>query len=136
MPEKQYNINKGNRKDLQESIYKGKKEGQAKRKEAMLTALKETYGVVKPALDKVGINRHTHGIWLRDDPEYAAAVDGIQEDLLDLGEKALIQKIADMDTQTILFFAKSKLSKRGYTDKQEIHNTGDITIRIVEGEDE
>lgn len=124
------------RKALQDKVTEGKRAAQRQRKDNVLQALRKHLGVVTPSLAEAGVDRNTYQQWLTNDPEFVAQVEQVHEELLDFGEKALIQKLKDADTQTILFFAKNKLRNRGYGDKQEVNATGEITIRIVEGDNE
>lgn len=87
------------------------------KKAAMLEALKKTLGVVARACKAVDLERKTHHNWLRDDPDYAAAVADIQEEALDFVEGQLLRKVGDMDTTAIIFYLKTKGKARGYVER-------------------
>lgn len=90
------------------------------RKRAMLDALRNHMGIVAHAIKEVGINRSTHHDWLKDDPDYAAAVEEIGETLLDFGEAALMDCIKDKEFQAIKYFLNCKGRRRGYVERTAI----------------
>lgn len=108
----------------------GQAEKQIENKKAMLLALNNSYGVVSEALKKVGIKRDTHQVWLRNDPDYKASVEEVQENLKDLIESAIISRVLKEDTSMLIHLAKTKLKGRSYGESQDV--SGTITIKIVE----
>ena len=96
-------------------------------KRAMIEALESNLGIVTPAASKVGIHRSTHYYWMKTDPDYAAAVDSVQDIALDFAESKLHEQIKEKDTIATIFYLKTKGKKRGYIEKQEI--AVDATIR-------
>ena len=96
-------------------------------KRAMIEALESNLGIVTPAASKVGIHRSTHYYWMKTDPDYAAAVESVQDIALDFAESKLHEQIKDKDTIATIFYLKTKGKKRGYIEKQEI--AVDATIR-------
>jgi hypothetical protein len=96
-------------------------------KRAMIEALEANLGIVTPAAAKIGIHRGTHYYWMKTDPDYAAAVDSVQDIALDFAESKLHEQIKEKDTIATIFYLKTKGKKRGYIEKQEI--AVDATIR-------
>ena len=96
-------------------------------KRAMIEALESNLGIVTPAASKVGIHRSTHYYWMKTDPDYAAAVESVQDIALDFAESKLHEQIKEKDTIATIFYLKTKGKKRGYIEKQEI--AVDATIR-------
>jgi hypothetical protein len=115
--------------------------GQVDTKQALLEALEETKGIVTDAIRKVGkIARSTFYEWLKDDAEFKAKVDEIQDVALDFVEGKLFEKIngvqvrKSVDSETgedivydlppsdvaITFYLKTKGKRRGYVERQEI----------------
>lgn len=90
-------------------------------KKKMLDALKSTLGVVSTACDRAGVPRSQHYKWLKEDPEYKADVDDVQEILLDFGEAMFIKSMKEMDGATIRQFAKTKLKERGYGESTDLN---------------
>jgi len=101
-------------KDIQNSTLK---------KNAMLEALKKSLGIVTKAVEMVGIDRQTHYNWLKDDADYKAKVEALDDVVLDFAESKLHQSINNGSDTATIFFLKTKGKKRGYIEKQEIINT-------------
>lgn len=89
-------------------------------KQEVLTALENRLGVVTIACKEAGVSRSQFYEWKQTDPAFAQAVEDIQEVALDFVEHKLFKNITAGDTQSILFYLRSKGSKRGYADRQEI----------------
>lgn len=106
----------------------------AQGKADMLRALEANLGIVTASARAVGIDRRTHTNWVNADPDYAAAVADIQEQALDFVERALFQKVKDMDTASIIFYLKTKGKARGYVERvqtQEVKNEPFVLERTV-----
>jgi hypothetical protein len=88
-------------------------------KEKMLKALSENYGFVSTAAEIVGISRHTHYKWLREDPIYAEAVEMIHEKKLDDVECKLMQHIESGSETAVYFFLNHRGKSRGYNVKED-----------------
>ena len=89
-------------------------------KRAMLEALDKSLGIVSTAAKVAGIDRSTHYLWLREDPEYKAAVDQIQESVIDFAESHLYKLIKEGNPAANIFYLKTKGKNRGYIERQEI----------------
>jgi len=103
-------------------------------KKAMLLALEQSLGIVTAAAKSVGIDRTTHYLWLKDDEEYKAAVDSIQDITLDFAESQLHKQIKDGEITSTIFYLKTKGKKRGYVERVEQDvsiNLPQVTIEIV-----
>lgn len=88
-----------------------------KRKAAMLEALEASAGIVSTAAAKCGVSRRTHYQWLNDDPDYKAAVDDLQNIIIDKAETTLINAIESGDITATIFLLKTLGKRRGYTEK-------------------
>ena len=105
-------------------------------KRAMLDALEKSLGVVTAACKAVGIGRTTHYLWMQEDAEYRAAVEGLSDVALDFAESQLHKQIKDGNSTATIFFLKTKGKKRGYIERQEIEAVGGKMFQIeVLGED-
>jgi hypothetical protein len=103
-------------------------------KKAMLLALEQSLGIVTTAAKSVGIDRTTHYLWLKDDEEYKAAVESIQDITLDFAESQLHKQIKDGEVTSTIFYLKTKGKKRGYVERVEQDvsiNLPQVTIEIV-----
>jgi hypothetical protein len=95
------------------------------RKQAVIEALQESLGIVTTACINAGVSRSQFYEWLKNDKEFAKAVEDIEDVTLDFVEGKLLQNVKDNDTQSILFYLKTKGKRRGYTERTEIQ--ADIT---------
>jgi hypothetical protein len=93
-------------------------------KRAMLEALDKSLGIVSTAAKTAGIDRTTHYCWLKDDPEYKAAVDQIQESVIDFAESHLYKLIKEGNPAANIFYLKTKGKSRGYIERQEVEVSG------------
>ena len=94
----------------------------AQHKKAMLKALEKSLGVVTSACRNVGIGRTTFYQWLKDDKEFAALVEDIENVAIDFAESQLHKQIADGNPSSTIFFLKTKGKKRGYIERTEVEN--------------
>lgn len=105
-------------------------------KRAMLDALEKSLGVVTAACKAVGIGRTTHYLWMQEDVEYRAAVEGLSDVALDFAESQLHKQIKDGNSTATIFFLKTKGKKRGYIERQEVEVASGKMFQIeVLGED-
>lgn len=104
-------------------------------KKAMIEALKKSLGIVTTACKEVGIERQTHYNWLKDDPDYKAQVEALDDMVLDFAESKLHQSINNGSDTATIFFLKTKGKKRGYVEKSEITQTN-INVEVSEEESE
>jgi hypothetical protein len=94
----------------------------------MIEALEKSLGVVTTACKTVGISRQTHYEWLKEDEQYRKAVDDISDVALDFAESQLHKQIQNGEVSSTIFYLKTKGKKRGYIERQEVENSGGLTI--------
>ena len=108
------------------------------KKDAMLQALTTSLGNVTEAAAAVGMSRETHYDWLKNDPEYNAAVVSLKNVALDFAESQLkklmegaerqalthdgdVVTIKDApNTSAVIFYLKTQGKQRGYIERQEL----------------
>lgn len=118
----------------------------AQMKRVFLDALSKSLGVVTQACQVTGVGRTTHYAWMRQDPDYARAVEAIEEEAVDFGESKLLQLINGVtvekkgrdgeavvykdkpDVAAVIFFLKTKGKRRGYTERVEVAHTSTDVI--------
>ena len=104
-------------------------------KKAMIAALEQSLGIVTTACKSVGIERNTHYNWIKEDEDYKAAVDSIQDITLDFAESQLHKQIKDGEVTSTIFYLKTKGKKRGYIERIEndlsINQMPKVTIEII-----
>ena len=90
------------------------------KKDALLTALENSLGVVTTACKSVEVGRSTFYKWLNEDEAFKKAVDDIENIALDEVESELFKQIKGGNTTATIFYLKTKGKKRGYTERNEI----------------
>lgn len=99
------------------------------RKQFLLDALSENYGIVKTATDALGCDRTTFYNYYNNDKDFKEKVDNIREETLDLVEKKHHELIDEGNAAMIQFHLRTKGKHRGY--QESVLNTNinkDITI--------
>lgn len=94
-------------------------------KAKMLEVLEKTLGIVTPACKEVGICRETYYKWMREDPDFKAAVESLDQVQGDFVESQLFKKIKEGSERSILFYMKYKGKKKGYSDSIDITTNGE-----------
>ena len=73
------------------------------------------------ACTNIGLNPRTFRLWMASDPEFKAAVDDAVEIARefrdDKAEQKLFEQVEAADTTAIIFYCKTRLKNRGYTEK-------------------
>lgn len=118
------------------------------KKQAMVLALHKTLGIVTKASEIVGIAPSTHYGWLKEDEEYAFAVQEVHDKAIDFAESKLFELMEGAtkevvthngrivtikeapNTSATIFYLKTKGKKRGYVERQEI--TGEEGRPIIQ----
>ncbi|MCP4988543.1 MAG: hypothetical protein GY928_21565 [Colwellia sp.] len=88
-------------------------------KKAMLEALEKSLGIVTTACKTVGIARGTHYVWMKEDDDYRASVEGLENVALDFAESQLHRQMKENNTSATIFYLKTRGRKRGYVERQE-----------------
>ena len=99
-------------------------------KKAMIDAMSKTLGIVTSACKAVGITRQTHYRWMKEDQEYKAQIEELDNVALDFAESSLHKQIKDGNTAATIFYLKTKGKRRGYVERQEVDNVGKPQIVI------
>lgn len=94
---------------------------------AMIAAMKAQLGNVTAAISEVGIDRGTHYNWMGNSPEYKAAIENVEDLVLDFAESSLHHQIMNHVTPATVFFLKTKGKRRGYQETKEVALSGSIT---------
>ncbi len=91
-------------------------------KKLMVAALEKSLGIVTSACKSTGINRDTHYTWYNSDPIYKAAVDEVANITKDFVESKMMASIQNGSDTMMIWYSKTKMKDRGYTDKVEIES--------------
>lgn len=104
----------------------------AESKKAVLDALRNTLGIVTPAVEEVGIARSTFYRWMQEDTYFKTEVEDIQNVALDFAESKLLQSIKNGSDTATIFYLKTKGKKRGYVERTEHDHSGNMNINWFE----
>ena len=99
-------------------------------KKAVIEALEKSLGIVTTACKSVGIGRTQYYNWLKTDEDFAKEVEDIQNIALDFAESQLHKQIGSGNTSATIFYLKTKGSKRGYIEKQDITQTTNLKTNL------
>tara|TARA_R100000781_G_C4080688_1_gene127605 strand:+ start:2276 stop:2665 length:390 start_codon:yes stop_codon:yes gene_type:complete len=107
------------------------------KKETLLKSLEGAMGIVSTACATSGISRSSYYKWYKEDDEFRAKVDEIDNVKLDFVESQLFKNISDKKEKSIIFYLQHRGHKRGYIQKQNINLTSNeddinkIEIEII-----
>ena len=91
-----------------------------KRKQMIITAIKESKGLLTLAAKKAGIKYWTVWKYSQDFPDVKKAVNEAKEEILDFTEGKLYEQINQGNIAAIIFFLKTKGKGRGFIERSEI----------------
>ncbi len=98
--------------------------------EQLIEALYKCGGIYSQAARQLGISRQAIYKRINNNPQIAKVYEDTCEETLDLMENELIKLAKDGHFHAIKFYLKTKGRKRGYTEKAEPVDTGEITAYI------
>ena len=101
-------------------------------KKRLIEALVKSMGVVQQACIKVGVSRSTYYDYYRKDEAFKKEVDDCKEIALDFAESKLLKNIESGREASIMFYLKTQGKKRGYIERTEVDNAGELTINWIE----
>ena len=84
----------------------------------MLKALEKTWCNISESAKIINISRSTHYEWLDKSDTYKKEFENVKETFNDNIESEIIKKALDGDNTMLIFYAKTKMKHRGYTEKQ------------------
>lgn len=102
-------------------------------KARLLDALRESFGIIRPACEAADVSVQTYYNYLDSDSEFAAAVKEINERTLDKLESSVVNiALAGEQEKNRLsaaqFLLKTKGKQRGFTEKQETELSGEVGL--------
>lgn len=105
----------------------------AQKKEAFLACYQSKGGNISEACKAAGIGRSAYYNWATNDPAFVAAVQEVDEALLDWAESMLKKGIQDGDHTLLIFFLKTKGKARGYIEKVDVGGQLGVNLRFEYG---
>ena len=94
-----------------------------KRQKEFLKVLENSMGIVTSAAAKYGIDPSTHYEWCKKSPEYKEAAEAARHRVDDMAESALLKAINAGEPSAIIFYCKTRLKNRGYSEKTGVDIT-------------
>lgn len=101
--------------------------------EMIETMLKATAGNVSLAAEKLGVSRMTLYRKINASERLQITLDAEREKLVDMAETALRALILEKNVAAIIFTLKTQGKKRGYIERQEIEQSGEVITRVYRG---
>lgn len=100
------------------------------RKKIYLEVLEKHLGIVSAASEATGICRGTYYKWCKEDADFKAKADDIQNIVIDFVEAHLYKKIQlERDVTAMIFFLKCKGKKRGWNERIEVSGKVDVNLK-------
>lgn len=100
-----------------ESVFFAMNRDTDERKKRLLTALKETRGIVSVACTRAGVARRTFYQWLDSDEDFERSVEDVNEEAIDFAESKLLDNIEAGKERSIIFYLKTRGKKRGFREQ-------------------
>ena len=75
----------------------------------------------------------TYYRWYNEDPDFKEKADDIKELQKDFAESLILKKMKEGDTTMLIFYAKTQMKDRGYTERKEI--TGKDGEDLIKGKE-
>jgi hypothetical protein len=103
-------------------------------KKNLLEALEKSLGIVTTACKIVGCARSTFYKYYKDDQDFRASVDELENLTLDYVESKLHKQIENDNTTATIFYLKTKGKKRGYVERREVEMTAEVSTSKLSNE--
>jgi len=103
-------------------------------KKNLLEALEKSLGIVTTACKIVGCARSTFYKYYKDDQDFRASVDELENLTLDFVESKLHKQIENDNTTATIFYLKTKGKKRGYIERKEVEMTAEVSTSKLSNE--
>ncbi|MDA7640571.1 phBC6A51 family helix-turn-helix protein [Opitutaceae bacterium] len=100
------------------------------KKEALLTALRNNRGNISKACGATGVSRGTFYNWREIDSDFAERVQHVDDDIVDLAQDKLMEKVEEGNIQAITFVLKTKGRRRGYGKSEEEEDSSGRRLRL------
>ena len=102
-------------------------------KKRILNAIPNTRGNILLIAKKCELDQKTIHLYKNTYPEVLEAINLERESIVDLAESGLISALVKKEAWAIALTLKTLGRGRGYAEKQEVENSGEIKIKVVYG---
>jgi hypothetical protein len=94
-------------------------------KKAFIKAYVAHLCMVTKACETIGISRTQYYFWMRDDAEFAKAIEDAEAGQIEFVEDALLKRIKEGSDSSIQFYLKTKGKRAGYAPQIDITSNGE-----------
>lgn len=94
-------------------------------------ALKQASGNISQVANDLGVSRSTVNHRVQNNKKLQKIVEDAREELVDIAENMLKQKISQGDITATIFALKTQGKRRGYIERQEVTNTEPVEIVVT-----
>ena len=102
--------------------------------EAVIAAIVKNKGILALAAKSLDCSRTTVYRYVNEYATVKAAYEEANESNIDFVESKLMMNIDHGDTTAMIFFLKTKGKHRGYVERTEQTQVGDVTFKVVYGD--
>ena len=102
-----------------------------KTKKKIMGMIPGSMGIMSVVASRSGVNRNTVALYAKLYPEVREALDAERENIIDLSESKLVTAINGGEAWAIALALKTLGKSRGYVEKQEVQNSGEVTVKVV-----
>lgn len=92
----------------------------AREKAELLAALQANSGIIASACRACNLSRNTYYRFYEEDPKFREQADDVKELQKDFAESLILKKMKEGDTTMIIFYAKTQMKDRGYSERVEV----------------
>lgn len=100
-------------------------------KRRLIIAMEKSLGIVTAACKEANLSRDCFYNYYREDADFKAAIDSINDITLDFAENQLLKKIKEGSERSIIFYMKHKGKKRGYVSSTDITTNGAAIATVI-----
>ena len=108
-----------------------KRPSKKSRQAMFLNMYLEYRGHIGRICKEIGIDRATYYLWIKE-PKFAQDLGNLIEFINDSVEGKILEEIDAGDRELIKLWAKTKMKHRGFVERTEVHNTGNVEISVEE----
>lgn len=99
-------------------------------REKVLKAINGSGGIKMLICQRVGCDRYTLDKYLKEDEIILKAYQTEIDELGDVVESKIINRIKDGSETMMIFYAKTKLKSRGYVERQEVDSVTPLVLKF------
>lgn len=97
----------------------------------MVKAIEGTGGIKTMIAKRLGVNRNMIDYYLKKYATVRKAYDQETETIGDIAETTILKDIQEGSVETAKWYARVKLTGRGYAEKQQIETSGKIEVDLI-----